>query len=151
MFFVGQFSSAGSICNRSCTYLEAAPIQPDLPWCDVLTNVNTSGISTAEDSVGTGMSNTIAIASICTIGAAKAVLNQSFGTKTDWFLPSVRELWALASASRTLTSHRAVMPWASTQDYLKSGNAMQVYLGEGGTTQGTPKNLTAPVIPIRAF
>jgi hypothetical protein len=151
VFYVGSFSSAGSVCNKSCMYLEAAPIQPDLPWCDVSTNISTSGISSAETSVGSGMSNTIAIASICATGAAKSVLNQTFGTKSDWFLPSVRELGALAAASRTLASHRAVMPWSSTQDYLDGRNAMQTYLGEGGTTYGVGKDLPSPVIPIRAF
>lgn len=151
VFFVGSFSSNGSACKKSCSYLEAAPIQPDLPWCDVLINVNTSGITTAETGVGDGMSNTIAIASVCSTGAAKSVLNQTFGTKSDWFLPSVSELGELANVSRTLASHRGVMPWTSTQDYLKGTNAMQVYLGDGGTTQGTPKDLPSPVIPIRAF
>jgi hypothetical protein len=150
VFYVGSFTSVGSSCKKSCSYLEVAPVQNPQPWCNTYTNVNTSGIADEEKEVGTGMSNTVAIAALCESGAAKSILGQLIGTKSDWFLPSMYEIGILGSNSRTLTSYAGFMAWTSTQYYLDDAKkAWSAYLGF--LQQPTDKSDPQAVVPIRAF
>jgi hypothetical protein len=151
VFYVGSFTSTGSICNKSCNYLESAPFQLSQPWCNILTTVNTSGTAVAEQ-IGSGMSNTRAIAAHCSSGAAKSILGQVIGLSSDWFLPSVMELGALQRNARTLGLNVGnEMYWTSTEGWgqgSRSATSLNLY---GGSMQPDEKNMSWVIAPVRAF
>ena len=94
------FYDAGSVQSWG-RYMEVATTtaspSTERPWCDVNTLI-TGADGTA---IGTGRSNSLAIAGACTTAAAIDAMAYRGGGQTDWFLPSNDELRALCRWSRS--------------------------------------------------
>ena len=145
VFYVATMPFAcGEDLTAKCTYLEAAIANRTTPsawtpdtkaeWGCYGTGVMTSTQRTASLEIGTGQANTKLItAKNCkgsdnSVSAASIAAAYNGGDKTDWFLPSRKELDALCHeffTGRTGTDH-------SVDNCMGSGN----YNSVTGTTNG---------------
>lgn len=132
-------------------YMEVAPntwqggvIDPEMAWCNVL---NT--LVTTKSEIGTGATNTAAMISQCSSGAAVSVHAYKGGGKLDWFLPSKGELIQMyLFSNKTKKGGFAAYYWSSTED-----GASYVYehnLTNGGSAISVKSSIRY-VRPIRAF
>lgn len=104
-------------------YLEAAPsdMTSTYGWCNSTQAYTATGATGT--AIGTGRTNTSAsITALGTVAfAAEACVSASYGGLSDWFLPSLDELWTLYSkVSKTslsdLASFTGYEYWSSTED-----------------------------------
>ena len=130
-------------------YFEAAPVNQgtSISWSS--TNVNVTGTGQA---IGTGRASTaiiIATHSSDTIAnnAAKAAAEYTGGGKTDWFLPSLRELNEMYEARIHLILSSGEF-WSST-DSGTSSAWVQSFIS--GAQNYIGKNNNRSVRAIRAF
>jgi hypothetical protein len=119
VFYIAEtfFTSTGSLCDTTCTYLEAAPenwgngitvaegestgsliVDPRLKWCSDTANSRNS----YQPSIGKGRQNTATGTAVgwqpCTSGAIFQAGNYRGGGHADWFLPSQYEFYQLCRA-----------------------------------------------------
>ena len=132
-------------------YLEVAPNtwqggteDPTMAWCNVINTL----IPTKPD-IGTGASNTAAMISQCSSGAAVSAYAYKGGGKSDWFLPSKEELNQMYLFSyKTKKGGFAAYYWSSSADGAS-------YVFEQNLTNGdlllAVKSRILYVRPIRAF
>ena len=128
-------------------YLEAATqdLASVSPWCDSASTDVTGAVGTA---IGSGASNTTAIASACSSSAAASVRALTLGGKSDWFLPSSDELAQMYSVKATIGGFANEPYWSSTQ--TQAGNAYRTDFLDGSSVAGTTL-ASWRVRPIRAI
>jgi hypothetical protein len=164
------FTMTGAPCGSSCHYLESA----NMDWNGINDLYGRDGVekrwSKTEDAfqlsvatgrnVGTGFANTEAI--IAQQGACETMASCTYiagyirlykgGGKTDWFLPSLRELQlAILNASDQFLG-AGLTWWTSTQDPADEKSAWGVWTGNpfvGGSYLKIGYLL--PGRPVRAF
>ena len=160
------FYTSGTGDNK---YMEVAPLvwngnstELAYTWCH-------SNISVATGTaIGTGKTNTAAIASACSSGAAKAITNKNnaggIGSKTDWFLPSKDELNQLCryvrqqavstAACETTGPRRAEFVgasyWSSSSASVSTAWYQKMQDGVQYAADGT-KTISVYTRPVRAF
>ena len=134
-------------------YLEAAPLETEFSaiWGSITTNV--AGI---ENAVGTGKQNTKLILNSQNGNiAARICDNMTFNGFSDWFLPSIDEMWYICENlfKKNLGSFNSTnitgAYWTSSQRNISSG-WLQVFYGGGGPGF-TDKNNTRLVRAVRSF
>jgi hypothetical protein len=128
VFYIAEtfFTSTGSLCDTTCTYLEAAPenwgngitvaegeftgsliADPRLKWCSDTANSRNS----YQQLIGKGRANTATGTAVgwqpCTSGAIFQAGNYRGGGHADWFLPSQYEFYQLCRAVWNLTVSNA--------------------------------------------
>jgi hypothetical protein len=138
-------------------YLEVAPInwsglsvESTTAWARAATSV--TGTLSA---IGAGAENTRLINNALTTNsvAAKVAADLTFGTKSDWFLPSTLELKEMYDAlylpslpgGLGITNY-----WSSTQS-SSSSQADTYWFGDGGLVSATNKLQPYSLRPIRAY
>ena len=140
-------------------YLEVAPInwsglsvESTTAWARAATSV--TGTLSA---IGAGAENTRLINNALTTNsvAAKVAADLTFGTKSDWFLPSTLELKEMYDAlyAPSLSGNLSIRNyWSSTQDPTLSSRADTYWFGDGGLVSPTDKLGAAITLrPIRAY
>jgi hypothetical protein len=140
-------------------YLEVAPInwsglsvESTTAWARAATSV--TGTLSA---IGAGAENTRLINNALTTNsvAAKVAADLTFGTKSDWFLPSTLELKEMYDAlyAPSLAGNLSIRNyWSSTQDPTLSSRADTYWFGSGGLVSSTDKLGSAITLrPIRAY
>jgi hypothetical protein len=150
-----NFSSTGSPTGGKCNYLEAAPNtwwgganDPAVVFCDVYSTIMTI------DDLGAGFSNSIAMSSACSSGAANLVAAYPGGGKTDWFVGSRNEMALLHAAKDVVGGWQLdgdVAYWMSAQH--AGDRALVFRIFPGSDFDGLIEDKFAPryVRPIRAF
>lgn len=122
------------------------------------------GYNNQDRAVGEGRTNTTNLLALCTSGAANNATAYTFGGKSDWFLPSFHEMYAICHYARqlpmadpsllscsggTLRSGFASAYWTSTTGGTHSyGMAFTMSPANGDYT---PANNTKAVRAIRRF
>lgn len=125
---------------------------PYSAWCDI----DYSNIAGAEGiAIGTGSANTTAMQSpACASGAGVSARAYRGGGYSDWFLPSLYEMFAMQKYSVSIVDwdtygFSSASYWSSSQ--FNSGLAWRQFFSDGGAT-AFPKNYSSGrVRPIRAF
>jgi len=137
--------------NHVCHYLEAAPdnMTTKLAWASSrYTSANISGTKTG---IGTGRKNTaVILATDAAAPAAKACKEYNYGGKTDWFLPSLDELFYLEMCRDYIGGLSYDWYWSSSQSGKYDIYAMDKRFGDG-YQNNYDKGRTASVRAIRAF
>lgn len=155
VYEVGDTGPAGGIifyCDANYgTYFEAAP--SDQPGTSVWSNINNSEIGgdAQGSAIGTGASNTTAIINQFghTSSSAKKCFDLNLGGKSDWFLPSYRELEELYTNKTTIGGFADAVYWSSTEVDPTDAAGYDFLNGAGG---GSPKSTaTFHVRCIRKF
>jgi hypothetical protein len=174
VFYVAptSFTSTGSACGLTCTYLEAAPagwITTTTPAGQV--NCVTPGTSTAEPvcvwsgnkgssigktltAIGTGYANTSAMIAQNNEAGKAGTAARAFqgGNKTDWYLPSKDELNQMYINRNIIDGLGANAYWSSSE--IINTNAWTQYFtvkfNNGTQTNGTKAD-PKYVRPVRAF
>lgn len=150
--------------NATGMYFEAAPKgwngtpdDPQLNWCDSAT-VTVSGTKAP---IGAGAANTKLILAACASGAANAVAAYAGGGKSDWFLPSRKEMTAVYRNRKVVGGLNTNNP--DSLDYWTSvfcpggpgspGATGPYAWGQGfdGSTECDATNYPQPVRPVRSF
>lgn len=138
------FLTPNSPGNNTGEYFEATTNYISIAtWCDQITTDIPQSVGSG---IGQGESNSYAILSICSTGAAVSAQQYSGGGYSDWFLPSSGELDAYFSSG--LPSLIGNGYWSSTQ--YDSDNAYSVSW-PGRYVGGYPKFGGLPVIAVRSF
>ncbi|NQW72392.1 MAG: fibronectin type III domain-containing protein [Actinobacteria bacterium] len=142
------FTSAGSACGSSCSYLEVGPRSAaTITWCASTTTQVAGTFGTA---VGTGYQNTQNMrnsTTTCATGAWQWATTTSGGL-SDWYLPSKNEL-AFIYATRTAVSLVGDQSyWSSSQSY--SDTAWYHQFAQSTGYEGMKKQ-PKYVLPVRAF
>ena len=139
------------------TYLEVAPrnwsglsVESTTAWAKATTSV--AGTSSA---IGSGAENTRLINNALTTNsvAAKIAADLTFGTKSDWFLPSTLEVKEMYEALYlpSLAGNLGINNyWSSTQSSTAT-QADAYGFGSGGVVVSTTKTGTNVLRPIRAY
>ena len=163
VFYVAPstFASPGSDCASVCRYLEAAPArrdgEPRLRWASE--NNQERSVRTATG-IGSGMANTIAILKQGGNSGTAADYASKYvnGGKTDWHLPSIRELVELFERQDVvgwgdMGRTGDVAPWYwSSSEFSKSAAWYQYNLFlSGPQSSDSPKWDSHRVRPVRAF
>lgn len=113
-------------------------------WCDVLSLDIPQAMGSA---IGTGSSNTAAITSSCSDGAALNASSHNSGNGYgDWFLPSSGELEAYFAAG--VVNLATVQFWSSTQYGEDDAYAV---LSNSASAGVAFKLLTMPLVAVRSF
>jgi hypothetical protein len=146
IFYVGtEFIVNGQPCH----YLEAGPSLGLHPWSSNMDPTGATG-----DEIGTGWSNTETIISALNdkdpASAAHIARAYNGGGLSDWFLPSLYELFALYDSGDFGTTEHSF--WTSTEGSVDTTMACRVRRSDGHleVSQKTANTLTY-VRPIRAF
>jgi hypothetical protein len=133
------------------TYLEVAPTSwsgsadPRTTWC----NVTDSSIVTKFE-IGDGKANTATLVGQCSSSAAALAVAYRGGGKSDWYLPSYKEIKELHGFAFGLDipGYAPEYYWSSSQDGVTTAWAEN--FGAGGTAVAS-KSSQNLVRPIRAF
>jgi hypothetical protein len=156
-----MFTSTGSDCDTACKYLEAAPSdQGKIEWC----SNTTTALGVPAQGIGSGMSNTTRADNTCTSGAIQVAADYTNNNKTDWHLPSQKELNELCKYARNQTTGDTTKQCDSSQT-LRGGFAARDYWSSSeyyaviawlqyfynGDQDNFFKNNTNYVRPVRAF
>jgi hypothetical protein len=147
--------------NSSGEFFEAAPnnwnggSDPNIAWCN---NVSTSISGSTGTSIGSGKTNTAAVASACTTGASDTAIAYSGGGLSDWFLPSIDELLQMYTqrvaiggfkeSRRGSTTILTATYWSSTQN--SATQARNWSFADNGNDNWS-KSLGFNVRPVRSF
>ena len=101
------------------------------------------------DELGTGLSNTQCIESVCSTPgtAADICSNLSLGSYDDWFLPSVEELEKIEQNSSIIGGFSPVFYWSSSE----IGSTTARTVGFGAYDFGEPKSTNQRVRAARYF
>ena len=152
------FNETGSPTQGKCNYLEAAPNtwnggtnDPAVDFCNVYSEIMTI------DNLGAGFSNSIAMLSACSSGAANLVETYNLsngGGKSDWFLGSRNEMAQLHAAKDVVGGWQDdgdVAYWMSANHADDRALVFRIFPGSG--FDGLIEDKSAPryVRPIRAF
>ena len=124
-------------------------------WCNVGDIVNGwlwDGEATAilgSEEIGKGKANTDLMVAFCSSGACVEARAYKGGGKSDWFLPSLKELMELSEFVRRFESVEFEVGhhWSSSEQF---NYAWSVVIPVSGVSLN-PKNPLAYVRPIRAF
>jgi hypothetical protein len=142
------FTSAGSACGSSCSYLEVGPRSAaTITWCASTTTQVAGTFGTA---VGTGYQNTQNMrnsTTTCATGAWQWATTTSGGL-SDWYLPSKDELAYIYSARTAVRLVGAQSYWSSSQSY--SDTAWYHQFAQSTGYEGMKKD-PSYVLPVRAF
>lgn len=133
------------------TYLEVAPAQwsgtadPRSAWCSTVD----SSIATKFE-IGDGKSNSATLAAQCSSSAAALALAYRGGGKSDWYLPSYKEIKELHGFvyGLDIPGFAPDFYWSSSQDGIT--NSWAESFGNQGSAVGS-KSSAYMVRPIRAF
>jgi titin len=147
--------------NSSGEYFEAAPnnwnggSDANIAWCN---SSSTSITGSTGTSIGSGKSNTAAVASTCTSGASDTAIAYTGGGESDWFLPSIDELLQMynqrtaiggfKATNRGTTTISTATYWSSTQN--SATQARNWSFADNGNDNWS-KSLGFNVRPIRSF
>ena len=149
--------------SQICHYLEAAPTNQGgaLTWAsrafispDQGGTGNFVNIPGTAEAIGTGRKNTaLILATDTNAPAAKACNDYNGGGKTDWFLPSIRELNQLYNNRTSVGNMVTSTYWSSSQYPYVSfyESAFNQNFGTSGTGGYNGKSVTCYVRAIRAF
>ena len=85
---------------------------PKFIWC---ANPDLTIPETMATGIGSGLSNTVAVADACLVSAAGAARGYNGGGLTDWFLPSMEELNLMSEQREQVEGLAAYAYWSSTQ------------------------------------
>ena len=164
------FTMTGAPCGSSCHYLESANMNwngnnnlywrdgVEIRWSKIGDDFQLS-VATGRN-VGTGFANTEAI--IAQQGACETMASCTYiagyirlykgGGKTDWFLPSFRELQlAILNASDQFLG-AGLNWWTSTEDPSPATNAISVVMSDPfGASSNLKIGSLLPGRPVRAF
>ena len=114
-----QSDATGSMCSSECKYLEAAPNTEALTYIYQWSENTNNTIGTTSTAIGTGYSNTLKIigqSGAGTSGAASAARNyRGPNNLTDWFLPSIDELYELSFFNSFFGGFPASEHWSSSE------------------------------------
>lgn len=155
VYEVGDTGPAGGIIfygdTNYGTYFEAAP--SDQTGTSAWSNIDNTEIDLAaakNSSIGTGASNTIAITDQAghTNSAAKKCFDLSLGGKSDWFLPSYRELESLYTNKAIIGGFADAIYWSSSEFDANNASAFD-FLNGGGASDA--KGNAFRVRCIRSF
>jgi hypothetical protein len=132
-------------------YLEVAPKtwqsggDPTAPWCSV---ADTNIITAYE--IGDGFANTAALAAACALTAAKLAMSYRGGGKSDWYVPSYKEIKELHGYvyGHDISGFAPDFYWSSSQDGVTTGWAES--FGNQGSVVAIKATLYL-VRPIRRF
>jgi len=130
-------------------FIATAPDDPILEWASVL--YYTSDVPGTTNTLGAGRKNSsLILGTDIDAPAAKACDSYSNNGKTDWFLPSQWELYALSTNSIYVDNlSSTVSYYSSTQAGVNYGWAMLLINSVSGG--GTFKYNARAVRPVRAF
>ena len=147
--------------NSSGEFFEAAPnnwnggADPNIAWCN---NSSTSISGSTGTSIGSGKTNTAAVASACTTGASDTAIAYNGGGLSDWFLPSIDELLQMytqrvaiggfKAGTRGSTSISTATYWSSTQN--SATQARNWSFADNGNDNWS-KSLGFNARPVRSF
>jgi hypothetical protein len=147
--------------NSSGEYFEAAPnnwnggSDANIAWCS---SASTSISGSTGTSIGSGKTNTAAVASACTTGASDTAIAYNGGGFSDWFLPSIDELLQMytqrtaiggfKATNRGSTSISTATYWSSTQN--SATQARNWSFADNGNDNWS-KSLGFNVRPVRSF
>jgi hypothetical protein len=147
--------------NSSGEFFEAAPnnwnggSDANIAWCS---SASTSISGSTGTSIGSGKTNTAAVASACTTGASDTAIAYSGGGFSDWFLPSIDELLQMytqrtaiggfKATNRGSTSISTATYWSSTQN--SATQARNWSFADNGNDNWS-KSLGFNVRPVRSF
>ena len=146
------FYDAGSVQSWG-RYLEAAPENAtSTTWCN---NTSTARAGTFSRAIGSGAMNTYLMLDGCTSGAAYNATGYSNNGYSDWYLPSILELYQMCINRATLGMTSAGTFKSSSQDTLNAGIHAETWnfpiaTGTCGNDNWS-KSLTQGVRPIRAI
>jgi hypothetical protein len=137
-------TSTGNTTNK---FFEAAAT--DLPnamaWCD---DTTTSITGANGYGYGTGETNTTAIDTLCTSGAAQGAADYTNNGLSDWYLPSLDELTAMLNARNSIGGFTTASYWSSSEE--NGEFAKRLGFPDGGMS-GHVKGQLFQVRPIRSF
>ena len=146
------FYDAGSLQSWG-RYLEAAPADAaSTTWCN---NTSTALTGTFSRAIGSGAMNSYLMLDGCTSGAAYNATGYSNNGYSDWYLPSILDLYQMCTSRATLGMTSAGTFKSSSQDGLNAGIHAETW--NFPTVPGTcgndnwGKSLTQKVRPIRAI
>jgi len=161
------FASDAPECTAGCKYLEAAATSGSEIWYDFGIEEDgfkwsgnvTDHASITDTEIGSGYKNSLEIIAIArggTAGAASAARGYLGGGKSDWYLPSLKELEQLHS-SNVASIDGAY--WSSSEEpcsieiSIDCASKAQATGGSAGEYEsgGNPKVQLNKVRPIRAF
>jgi hypothetical protein len=147
--------------NSSGEFFEAAPnnwnggSDANIAWCS---SASTSISGSTGTSIGSGKTNTAAVASACTTGASDTAIAYNGGGFSDWFLPSIDELLQMYSqrtaiggfkaTNRGSTAISTTTYWSSTQNSSTQARNWS-FATNGNDNWG--KYLGFNVRPVRSF
>jgi len=146
------FYDAGSVQSWG-RYLEAAPTDAtSTTWCN---NTSSALTGTFSRAIGSGAMNSYLMLDGCTSGAAYNATGYSNNGYSDWYLPSILDLYQMCTNRATLGMTSAGTFKSSSQDTLNAGIHAETWNFPIATgTCGNDnwgKSLTQKVRPIRAI
>ncbi len=156
VFYVsGSAINAADGISPGGIYLEAAPAtfsKTPYKWCEGITNPYTTVIGGTATSIGSGALNTRIIAERCTGGAVFEAANLTFGSKSDWFLPSHSEQGQMYVQKSLIgfgagTAANDYNYWGSFEGTADIAASLVPNSGVGGQNKAD----AIPYWPIRAF
>lgn len=132
--------------NNTGLYFEfAVKSASEYVWCPLSSSGSTSVVGTSQ-AIGAGAANTTKIVAACASGGAVYADTYTFGGYSDWFLPSLNEIYAvrsIAPAGRYLTSTERSAQEAFIQGLPTSNPVGWDFWGKHWTTSN--------VLPMRSF
>lgn len=147
--------------NSSGQYFEAAPNNwngggdPNVAWCN---GASTSISGSTGTSIGSGKSNTAAVASTCVSGASDTAIAYNGGGFSDWYLPSIDELLQMytqrvaiggfKAGAQLSTGISTTTYWSSTQN---SATQARNWSFADNSNDNWTKSLGFNVRPVRSF
>ena len=132
--------------NTTGLYFEfAVKSASEYVWCPQSSTGGTNVVGTS-DAIGQGAANTTKIVAACASGGAVYADSYTFGGYSDWFLPSLKEIYAVrntAPAGRYLTSTERSAVEAFIQALPTANPVGWDFWGKHWTTSN--------VLPMRTF
>jgi hypothetical protein len=162
IFYINQEGFVNAYDNSTCHYLEVAPSHSGpFTWItqgyeyltanSIMTNIVDELGGEAAEAIGMGRRNTqIILSHDPTAPAAYACVNLTAGGKSDWFLPSIRELGKLLGAGSRIGITDGPSYWSSSIYTYVEAQYMDFAASSGNYGAGDV-NASYLVRPIRAF
>jgi len=146
--FTVQMTNADD--NYTAHYLEAAPNDCSQAQWSSLPSYSNANIAGIGKEIGTGRKNTQLLVDLKGYPAASSCNNLTTGGKTDWFLPSLNELWELYKQRSYFDNITSTSYWSSSQYTNNKDEAWTVSFNLGNTPTEN-KSKTNYVRAVRAF